>query len=163
MTATIKSLCAAGLLLGACTFSSPTVVQAQGKGHDAAKVERKVDRQIAKDNRKVEHAAVAAEVHRARRMHAVNRHRMLCEDGTWSYSSVCAGHGGLASRQYQNVPHASAQAIMHANPHSAVARRAAYANGISTNAIARCNDGTFWHAINRTNACYRHGGVARWF
>jgi hypothetical protein len=87
--------------------------------------------------------------------------RVLCEDGTWAYSSTgCANRGGLASRQYTPTPRASEQGILHANEHSAVAR--AYSNTISRHAIARCSDGTYWHATTRTNACSGHGGVATW-
>lgn len=87
------------------------------------------------------------------------RYHVLCEDGLWtSHSKGCANHGGVAARQY--TPRASEEAILHANEHSAVAR--AYANGISRRAIARCVDGTYWHATTRVDACSNHGGVARW-
>ena len=139
-------------------------------GNKAEKVERKVDKQIykenkeiVKENRQTDRAMGVARTHRSRRiMNRDTRARILCDDGTWSFvSSGCAGHGGIASRQYNRpIPHASEQGILHANANSAVAR--AYANGIAARAIARCSDGTFWHALTRTNACYRHGGVARW-
>lgn len=160
MTSTIRSLCTAGLVLGACFAASPRTVAAQGKSHKGQKQEQK---QTQKQERKAEKAVVqsnrqAARAAVARRYRYSTRNHYLCNDGSWWSASTCAGHDGLASRQY--TPRASAMGIAHANANSAVAR--AYANGIRTYAIARCNDGTYWHSTTRTSACYRHGGVARW-
>lgn len=155
MTSTIRSLCAAGLVLGAVFAASPGTVTAQGKRHKAQheqKRERKVEKAVVRADRHVTRAAAA------RRYSYSTRNHYLCNDGSWWSMSSCAGHDGLASRQY--TPRASAMAIAHANANSAVAR--AYANGVRSSAIARCNDGTYWHSGTRTNACYRHGGVARW-
>ncbi len=164
MTTTIRTICASGLLLGACVFASPATASAQGKSHKEQKVERQIDRKVDKQvDKQVDGQVAKIEQRRVNRVvNRTTRTRVLCDDGTWAYASTgCGGHGGLASRQYKSVPRASAQGIAHANANSAVAR-AAYANGISAGAIARCNDGTYWHGANRTNACYRHGGVARW-
>ncbi|MEO5904891.1 MAG: DUF3761 domain-containing protein [Gemmatimonadaceae bacterium] len=159
MTSSIRSLCAAGLVLGACVMASPTSATAQGHGQKAAKAERKVERKVEKAVVKADRQVARAAVRRNTRS---TRNRYLCNDGSWWSSSTCAGHDGLASRQYKNgVPRASARAIARANANSAVAR--AYANGVRTSAIARCNDGTYWHGSSRTNACYRHGGVASWY
>ena len=158
MKSSIRSLCAAGLVLGAFLVASPSTAAAQGNRHKVEKQERKVEKAVVKADRRADRRVARAVV---RRNAYSTRNRYLCNDGSWWSSNTCAGHDGLASRQYTPVPHASAQAIAHANANSAVAR--AYANGVRTNAIARCNDGTFWHGSTRVSACYRHGGVARWY
>ncbi len=153
MKSMIRTLCTTVALVGGTLAASAVTASAQGYSHKEQKVERKIDRKV----QKAEHRHVNRVVNRT------NRARVLCDDGTWSYASIgCGGHGGLASRQYHPVPHPSTHAVLHANPHSAVAHRA-YANGISAGAVARCSDGTYWHAGNHVNACYRHGGVAHWF
>lgn len=149
MTSSIRSLCAAGLVLGACLVASPSTASAQG---NSRMQQKKAEKAVVKADRR----AVAA-----RRYAYSTRYHYLCNDGSWWNVNTCTGHDGLAARQYTPVPRASARAIARANANSAVAR--AYANGVRTSAIARCNDGTYWHASNRTSACYRHGGVARWY
>ena len=161
MTSTIRSLCAAGLVLGACIVASPSTAAAQGNSHKAQKAERKAEKAVIKADRRVDRQ-VDRQVARAtvaRRYGYSTRNHYLCNDGSWWSVNTCAGHDGLAARQY--TPRASAVAIADANANSAVAR--AYANGVRTNAIARCNDGTYWHGSTRVSACYRHGGVARWY
>ncbi len=153
MTSSIRSLCAAGLVLGACLVASPSTATAQGNSHKAQKQERKAEKAVVKANRQVARAAAV------RRYSYSTRNHYLCNDGSWWSVSTCSGHDGLAARQY--TPRASAMAIAHANANSAVAR--SYANRVRSNAIARCNDGTYWHSTTRTSACYRHGGVARWY
>jgi hypothetical protein len=172
----IQLLCAASLALGACVLASPAISGAQDSNKQE-KVIARADRQI--DHQQTDHPVVTEPLE-----HHVNqvvqtghvtrtvtttrngnrvvtrttRARVLCEDGTWSYTN-CVNHGGLASRQY--TPRASDQAVLHANEHSAVAR--AYANRMRASAVARCKDGTYWHATNHVRACYAHGGVARWY
>ncbi|MEO7368838.1 MAG: DUF3761 domain-containing protein [Gemmatimonadaceae bacterium] len=157
MTSSIRSLCSAGLVLGACLVALPSTATAQGNRHKAQKTQqrqqRKAEKAVVKADRQVARAVAA------RRYGYSTRNHYLCNDGSWWSVSTCAGHDGLASRQH--TPRASAMAIAHANANSAVAR--AYASGVRSNAIARCNDGTYWHSTTRTSACYRHGGVARWF
>lgn len=168
----IQSLCAASLLLGACVLASPGISAAQGNDKVIEKANKQIDHQQADHpvmSQQGDHQVnqggdrhVTRTVRTTRRGNRIvtrtTRARALCEDGTWSFSN-CADRGGLASRQY--TPRASEQAILHANEHSAVAR--AYANRMRTSAIARCNDGTYWHATNHVRACSGHGGVARWY
>ena len=152
MRTTIRNLFVAGVVIGLCTASDPAA--AQGKSHKDHKVVQKSGKVIQKGDKVVT---------RTRRTYV--RPRVLCEDGVWvtRVTNACINRGGLAARQgnYGTTPRASARAIERASPNSAV-RRGSYANNIRTSAIARCMDGTYWHATTRTGACYRHGGVARW-
>lgn len=135
MRSALKALCAASVVLGA-TFAAPHAATAQGMNHKAVKQQMK----------------------QQQGMRYSRTRNLLCEDGTWTSKAVgCGNHGGVAARQV--TPRASEQAVLHANEHSAVAR--AYANRTARNAIARCNDGTYWHASTRTDACTNHGGVRR--
>jgi hypothetical protein len=160
MKNTLRTIIGATLVFGA--LASPVV--AQGKSQKGAKVEKsiqksngKVTKTISKTNRKGTTTY---------RRTTTSRSRALCEDGTVVYRSTntCAGHGGLAVRQgtYTSYPNASARARARANANSAVVR-GTRANNVRTNALALCNDGTYWHATTRSNACYLHGGVARWY
>ncbi|MEO8193621.1 MAG: DUF3761 domain-containing protein [Gemmatimonadales bacterium] len=162
MTSTIRYLCASGLLLG-CVLAAPNAV-AQGKSDKGNKVEKtvvKADRKINKAVQKTNDRVVARRVVRR----STYRPRVLCDDGVVVYRTTytCAGHGGIAARQgnYGTTPRASARARERASLNSAV-RRGPYSSTNSSGAIARCNDGTYWHATTRTGACYRHGGVAFW-
>lgn len=160
MKSTIRTLIAAGLAFGA--FTSP--VLAQGNSHKGMKGDAKIHKTAQKGERKVAktYHKGASTYHRT----TTHRSRALCEDGTVVYRSTntCAGHGGLAVRQgtYASYPRASARARERANANSAVIRGIG-ANNVRSGAIALCNDGTYWHATNRNNACYLHGGVARWY
>ena len=154
----MRNLFAAGMLMGACALASP--VSAQGKSDKAGKSEvktvKKYDKAVAKRNHKV-----------VNRTYNRTHSRVLCEDGVWvtRTTNACADRGGLAARQgnYGTTPRASDRARERASLNSAVRRSTSpYANNISTSAIAQCMDGTYWHATTRANACYRHGGVARW-
>lgn len=155
MRTTIRSLFVAGVVIGLCAASDPAA--AQGKSHQdhktdkvqkSGKVVQKGDKVVTRTTRRT-----------------YTRSRVLCEDGVWvtRTANACIHRGGLAVRQgnYGTTPRASARARERASINSAV-RRGPYANNISTNAIARCMDGTYWHATTRSGACYRHGGVARW-
>ena len=155
----MRNLFAAGLVMGACALASP--VSAQGKSHKAGKsvvkAEKKYDKTVAKRNDQMFY-----------RTQNRTRSRVLCADGFWvtRTTNACLDRGGLAVRQgdYATTPRASDRARERASLNSAVRRSTSpFANHISTNAIARCMDGTYWHATTRTNACYRHGGVATWF
>lgn len=169
MRPVIRSLYATGLFLGAFVIASPAAASAQGKGRGQEKsqqvekgqqkiekMEEKADREVTKSQQ----VATRRAARHTRRTSRVARTRYLCDDGSWSYSTICSGHGGPASRQYSPVPRASEQGILHANERSAVAR--AYANRTAAGAIARCNDGSYWHALTRTGSCADHGGVRRW-
>jgi len=97
--------------------------------------------------------------------HTVAGARVLCGDGSWGYANRggCARHEGIAVRQptYHVVPRASARARIRANAKSAVAG-SGWANTVRARAIARCNDGTYWHSSSRRGACHAHGGVSTW-
>jgi len=153
MRPTIRSLFVAGMVISAVAVASP--VQAQGKSHKTDKVVHKSGKVVQKGDR-----VVTQTVRRT-----YTRPRVLCEDGVWvtRVTNSCFNRGGLAARQgnYATTPRASARARERASLNSAV-RRGPYVNNVSSNAIARCMDGTYWHATTRTGACYRHGGVARW-
>ena len=94
-----------------------------------------------------------------------------CADGTMSKAGrgACSGHGGVKTNEPAKAvankiaaaPAASSRAVTKAAPRSAVAA-ADDANSIAAGALARCKDGTYSHAKNRTGACSRHGGVAAW-
>jgi hypothetical protein len=146
-----------GLALAACVMSVPANAAAQAYPK-ADKVERKIER---KTDQKVEQ-----KVYRTTRQgRVVARKRILCGDGTWALSgAACANHDGVAARQLEirrvARPVASARARERANVNSAVRR--AYVNRTRAGAIARCVDGTYWHARTRTSACVNHGGVANW-
>jgi uncharacterized protein DUF3761 len=144
----IQLLCAASLALGTCLVASPGAAAAQVTTQTVEKV----------GPHKVVTTTQTRTGDRVITRTRTTRTRALCEDGTWSYTH-CVNHGGLAARQY--TPRASEVAVLHANEHSAVVR--AYANRVRTRAVARCNDGTYWHATNHVRACYAHGGVARWY
>ena len=153
----IRNLFAAGMVMGACAMASPAA--AQGKSDKAHKSEVKAEKHHDKTVAK-RHATVA-------QRRTYSRSRVLCADGVWvtRTTSSCVNRGGLAARQgnYATTPRASDRARERAALNSAVRRDTSpYANHVSSNAIARCMDGTYWHATTRTNACYRHGGVARW-
>jgi hypothetical protein len=161
MTITIRSFIAAGLLAGAFAIAAPQNALAQGKSQKAAKAENKLEKKIDKRVTKSTQARSRLATRRAR---SVSYPRLLCEDGVWvTRNRGCVGHGGIATRQGPEggYPHASARARARANANSAVIRGIG-ANNVRTNAIARCNDGSYWHATTRDNACYLHGGVATW-
>jgi len=102
---------------------------------------------------------------RIRHHHAATyRTHILCADGTWARAgnTDCAGHDGVAARQATTIstPPASERARERAAPNSAVVR--GISNSVRLHAIARCADGTYWHARRRAGACVDHGGVRRW-
>jgi hypothetical protein len=147
-----------GLALAACVMSLPVTATAQGTYPKTGTVERKI---VRKSDQKV-----AQKIRRTtRRGTIVERRRILCGDGTWSVSgAACANHDGVAARQVEVrrvTPVASVRARERANVNSAVVRRA-YVNRTRAGAIARCTDGTYWHARTRTSACVNHCGVANW-
>lgn len=174
MIASIRTLCATGLMAGAFVLATPHNAVAQGKGK-GAKTEQKAEQKSEqkaeqKAEKKVEKTTARKATHRTvsstRRRTTSSRYRVLCEDGTVvrRTTNACADHGGLAARQgtYGNYPPASDRARERANENSAVVRGIG-ANKVRTNAIARCKDGTYWHATTRDNACAGHGGVATWY
>ena len=161
MRTTIRTILGAAVVFGA--LASPAL--AQGKSDKSMKGQAKVEKTVQKGNAKV--TKVYRNGTTTSRARTVSyRSRVLCDDGTVVYrrTNACAGHGGYAARQgtYGNYPPASARARERASANSAVIRGRG-ANNVRTNAIARCNDGTYWHATDRSNACYLHGGVARWY
>ena len=157
MNRTIRTVLGAAIAFGA--FTSP--VLAQGHSNKPAKAVQKSDKKVAKTVSKTTRKGTATT-----RRTVTYRSRALCEDGTVVYrtTNTCAGHGGLAVRQgtYASYPPASDRARARANANSAVIR-GRHANNVRSGAIARCNDGTYWHASDRTDACYLHGGVSTWY
>ncbi|HEY3258520.1 MAG TPA: DUF3761 domain-containing protein [Gemmatimonadaceae bacterium] len=170
MTSAIRTVFFTGLLLGASILTAGNAATAQGRGKGA--IQRDVHPAPAA-GAAVEHAVYQAPVkhpvHKklVRRSSRVRRVRFLCEDGTWSVAgrASCDSHGGLAARQLTTTttlpPRASAVARARASTRSRV-YRSTYSSTVRAGAIARCNDGTYWHSPRRTNACTGHGGVATW-
>ena len=106
-----------------------------------------------------------------------------CADGTTSNATgrgACSGHGGIKGAEVTKkstgatvpvvgtaVPPkpkvtAPAKTTTTAAPRSTVAGSGASEDRNAAGAIAQCKDGMYSHAKNRTGACSRHGGVARW-
>ena len=166
MTSAIRTVFFTGLLLGAPLLTLGSTAGAQGKGSQG-KVHAAATAGAA-----VEHAVYQGPVKHpvkkvVRRSSRVRHQRFLCEDGTWSTAgrASCDSHGGLAARQVTTTttlpPRASAVARARASTRSRV-YRSTYSSTVRAGAIARCNDGTYWHSPRRTNACSGHGGVAAW-
>ena len=160
MNRTIRTIIGTGLVCAA--FSSP--VLAQGHSDKGMKTQAKAQKSVQKTDRKV--TRTYRKGTSTSRRTTTYRSRVLCDDGTVVYrtTNACASHGGIAVRQgtYASYPPASARARARANANSAVIRGRG-ANNVRTGAIARCNDGTYWHATDRVNSCYLHGGVATWY
>ena len=164
---TLKTLCASGFLLGVTLLSPPSAEAQKGKWDKAEKREIKAEQKALKQQRKWDSRNQRRIDKRvASRRSVTSRSRVLCSDGTWVTRTLnaCSNRGGFAVRSgtYYSTPRASDRARERASLNSAV-RRGTYANLTRTNAIARCMDGTYWHATTRSGACYRHGGVARWY
>ena len=114
-----------------------------------------------------------------------------CADGTLSHTTgrgACSGHGGvkaagvtskatgapvpargtvtppktMPAAAAASTPRASARATQRASSNSAVAGSGGGEDNKAAGAIAQCKDGLYSHSKNRTGACSRHGGVARW-
>ena len=187
MTSAIRALRRTGLIVGAAFFAGSSAGAAQGKahqkngaGHPTVAVEHRVPtvhhnvsvtEHVAKPIQTVYQAPGKVErrkaVRKAVHRRTVRRERVLCEDGTWSTAgrASCASHGAVAARytvtRKAPTPRASARARERASMNSAV-YRSTLSNTNPRGAIARCNDGTYWHSTTRRNACAGHGGVARW-
>lgn len=166
MTSAIRTVFFTGLLLGAPLVTLGSTAGAQGKGSHG-KVHA-----AATAGPAVEHAVYQGPVSHpvkkvVRRSSRVRRVRYLCEDGTWAVAgrASCDSHGGLAARQLTTTttlpPRASAVARARASTRSRV-YRSTYSSTVRAGAIARCNDGKYWHSTTRVNACRGHGGVATW-
>ena len=171
MKSAIRTLYGTGMVLAAMVFAAPDASFAQGKGNKGGKAQQKVESKVTKqkDSYGTARGKAAGKKLSQRTRNAriaSQRGPILCADGTWwsGTGAVCAGHDGVAARQgaYKGpTPRASARARERAAANSAV-RRGTYSNTNPAGAIARCNDGTYWHSTTRTNACYGHGGVAVW-
>lgn len=108
----------------------------------------------------------------------------MCADGTTSNSTgrgACSGHGGVkaaaATSKATGVPVAAAGTAKPpkatktpytkpitrpAAPKTSVAGSGAREDNNAAGAIAQCKDGMYSHSKNRTGACSKHGGVAKW-
>ena len=108
-----------------------------------------------------------------------------CADGTTSTATgrgACSGHGGIKGAEVTKkstgavVPVAGTAvapkpkvtapkttvATAPVAPRSTVAGSGGGEDHNAVGAIAQCKDGMYSHAKNRTGACSRHGGVAKW-
>ena len=106
-----------------------------------------------------------------------------CADGTTSNATgrgACSGHGGIKGAEVTKKSTGAAVPVVGtavppkpkvtappktmttAAPRSTVAGSGAAEDHNASGAIAQCKDGMYSHAKNRTGACSRHGGVARW-
>ncbi len=158
MTSSIRSLIAGSMILGVCAMAIPTEsAGAQGNsGKSKVQKVQKTQKTTRKAAKSVSQRIGSGETWR--------RDRVLCNDGVWVLRNrtSCSSHGGIASHQ-GDFPPASDRARERANENSAVLRgRGPWADNERRNAIARCNDGTYWHGSSRRGACDRHGGVAAW-
>lgn len=156
MTSTIRSFVTGGMILGAFAFMVPAQPAAAQGNSGKVKVTKAQKQTGKKVTRPASRRVGTGETWR--------RTRVLCADGAWVLRSTdsCINHGGVASHQ-GDFPPASDRARERANENSAVQRgRGSWANDQRRSAIARCNDGMYWHGTTRTGACYRHGGVAVW-
>jgi len=106
----------------------------------------------------------------------------LCADGTTSNSTgrgACSGHGGVrgasATSKATGVPIAAPATASppktgtYTKPMTKPAPKMTSVAGSgggedhnAAGAIAQCKDGMYSHSKNRTGACSRHGGVAKW-
>jgi hypothetical protein len=173
MTSAIRTVFFTGLLLGASSvLTLGGTAAAQGKGSQGKGAERQIVHPTPTAGAATQQAVYQGPVTHpvkkvVRRSSRVQRVRYLCEDGTWSVAgrASCDRHGGLAARQLTTTttlpPRASAVARARASTRSRV-YRSTYSSTVRAGAIARCNDGTYWHSPRRTNACTGHGGVATW-
>ncbi len=146
MRSMIQNLCGTGMVLAVSLVGMPAPAHAQATTHTYG----------VSGTTRIHHHRVAT-----------YRTHILCADGTWARSGNvdCVGHDGVASRQITTTttvtPRASERARVRAASNSAVV--SGYSNSARNRAIARCADGTYWHARRRAGACVDHGGVARWF
>jgi hypothetical protein len=102
-----------------------------------------------------------------------------CADGTTSTATgrgACSGHGGIKGAEVtKKATGAVVPVVGTAVPpkpkvtapvKTATVATTAGSGGSedhnAAGAIAQCKDGMYSHAKNRTGACSRHGGVARW-
>ncbi len=147
---------AGGMILGACALAIP-MDTAAAQGNSGKTKTASTHKQTGK---KVKRPAS----NRIGTGETWRRNRVLCADGVWVMrtTNACSDHGGLATHQ-GDFPPASDRARERANENSAVQRgRGPWSDNNRRGAIARCEDGTYWHGTTRTGACYRHGGVAVW-
>ena len=81
-----------------------------------------------------------------------------CKDGSYTTvktkSSACTKHGGLA--QWTGATPATA------HPASAAAPTPAQPSTAPAGATAKCKDGTYTTVKTKSDACMKHGGVAKW-
>ena len=143
MRSMIQAICGTGMVLAVSLVGVPASAHAQTTTHTYG---------VSGTTRIHHHHVVTHRTH------------ILCADGTWARSgnTDCVGHDGVAARQLTTIstPRASERARLRAASNSAVI--SGYSNGVRRYAIARCADGTYWHARRHAGACADHGGVARW-
>jgi serine/threonine-protein kinase len=187
MSPTIRSICTAGLTLTFFALLSPTTSGAQAtatkckdgttsatSGRGACSGHGGVDVTATKATSKT----VKAQEKTAKAVVKKTTGTQVtstCADGSTSNATgrgTCSGHGGVKGAVATSkatgapavapVPLAAPKPKVTAAPKSTVVGSGAADDKNPAGAIAQCKDGMYSHAKNRTGACSRHGGVARW-
>ena len=188
MSSPIRSICTAGLALTFFALISPATSSAQAtaikckdgttsaaagrgacSGHGGVdKTATKVTAKTAKAQEKTAKSVV--------KNTAGTQVTSTCADGTTSNATgrgACSGHGGIKGAEVTKKSTGAPVPVVGtavapktktttAPKTSTVAGSGGAEDRNAAGAIAQCKDGMYSHAKNRTGACSRHGGVARW-
>ncbi len=188
MTSPIRSICTTGITLTLCALLSASSSGAQAtatkckdgttsatsgrgacSGHGG--VDKTATKTVAKTAKAQEKTAKTVVKHTTG-----TQVTSTCADGTTSNATgrgACSGHGGIKGAEVTKkstgatVPvvgtAVSPKPKVTAPPKTTtVAGSGGGEDRNAAGAIAQCKDGLYSHAKNRTGACSRHGGVARW-
>jgi len=191
MSSPMRSICTTGITLTLFALLSPSTSSAQAtatkckdgttsavSGRGACSGHGGVD----KTAKKVEAKTVKSQEKTAKTVVSKTAGTVVtskCADGTTSNATgrgACSGHGGIKGAEVTKkstgatVPVVGTAAPpkpkVTAAPKTTTMATSAGSGGAedhnSAGAIAQCKDGMYSHAKNRTGACSRHGGVARW-
>ena len=189
MSSPIRSLCTAGLTLTFFALVSPSISGAQATaikckdgttsastGRGACSGHGGVDKTATKTTAKTAKAEEKTAKTVVKKT-AGTQVTSTCADGTTSNATgrgACSGHGGIkgaeVTKKSTGAPVPVAGTAVPPKPKTAttapktttVAGSGGAEDHNSVGAIAQCKDGMYSHAKNRTGACSRHGGVARW-
>ena len=143
----IRAFCSAGALIAAFAVVAPSGTMAQGKSG-----EHKVVKTTTYGTKAVQKPTKGKVV--------VKRKTTTTRRPVRTVTTTRTTRGTYQSSL--PTPRASARARERADVRSAVMRSAYYDTDV-TGAIARCNDGTYYHYSYRNTACVGHGGVALWY